>query len=634
MFMIRAAAAASLALFSAGDASAAEPPAGRWQGVVQAGGQGVPVGLQLETRPGAPPCVATFTTQPNQPRCTVKVEADGRLTIEVPLTSSRFSLSVSDGGQVLAGTYASPTAPSQPVRMVRAAGNEAWAPDPAPHRVLYATAPDGARIEVLDFGGQGSPIVLIPGLGAGGHVFDPIAPRLAVNHRVIAVTRRGYGASDTPALTPENYTARKQGDDVLAAMAALGIERAALVAWSIGGSEIGSVASRYPEKVSAATYLDAAYSYSYFAPRNENRFDPVRLVILRNELNEKMQAVTSGPPGPGRVAQSEAIRRELLPQIEAELVAAETWLKANPAPPGAGVSPPSTNPIGIEYDAVSRLVNGGLERFGPLKTPILAIFATDPGGPQPARRSQIDLYKAGNPTARVIEIPGADHAVFASHPEEVLAAMEDFLGTPPRKAAPGGEAVVRRLAAAVLRGQPDYAAMTPAGAQSLRNGLTAQQAALSGLGEIRQVTLIGAAPDGRERYRLTGPGGVMEYSIARAGKDAVSHVSYKVISRNPAPGGEAALRKFIADAAKGAPDYASMSPAMAGTARTQADSMRRSFTALGEVRKVALVRADPNGRDIYRVEGAGGAVEMGIALQGGLVQSVTYRALPPGGAAP
>jgi len=39
-------------------------------------------------------------------------------------------------------------------------------------------AADTVRLEVLDFGGTGPPIVLLAGLGTSAHVFDEFAPKL------------------------------------------------------------------------------------------------------------------------------------------------------------------------------------------------------------------------------------------------------------------------------------------------------------------------------------------------------------------------------------------------------------------------------------------------------------------------
>ena len=70
--------------------------------------------------------------------------------------------------------------------------------DSAKHEATSITVDRGVQLEVLDFGGQGSPIVLLAGLGATAHSYDELAPMLAQKHRVVAITRRGSGYSSRP----------------------------------------------------------------------------------------------------------------------------------------------------------------------------------------------------------------------------------------------------------------------------------------------------------------------------------------------------------------------------------------------------------------------------------------------------
>ena len=55
--------------------------------------------------------------------------------------------------------------------------------DPSPHRVQFIEAEKDVRLEVLDWGGTGRPVVLLAGLGNSAHVFDDFAPKLTrANH--------------------------------------------------------------------------------------------------------------------------------------------------------------------------------------------------------------------------------------------------------------------------------------------------------------------------------------------------------------------------------------------------------------------------------------------------------------------
>jgi hypothetical protein len=67
--------------------------------------------------------------------------------------------------------------------------------DPSPHAVRFVTVENGVQLEVLDWGGSGRPVVLLAGGGNTAHVFDDFAPKLASDHHVYGITRRGFGAS-------------------------------------------------------------------------------------------------------------------------------------------------------------------------------------------------------------------------------------------------------------------------------------------------------------------------------------------------------------------------------------------------------------------------------------------------------
>jgi len=71
--------------------------------------------------------------------------------------------------------------------------------DPSKHTVQFVTVEEGVRVEVLDWGGSGCPLVLLAGLGWTAHVFDEFAPKLTDSYHVYGITRRGYGASSKPA---------------------------------------------------------------------------------------------------------------------------------------------------------------------------------------------------------------------------------------------------------------------------------------------------------------------------------------------------------------------------------------------------------------------------------------------------
>src|SRR5579863_6885846 len=85
-----------------------------------------------------------------------------------------------------------------PLELERATPETAWA-DPSPHSARFVNVEKDVKLEVLDWGGTGRPIVLVPGLGNTAHIFDQFALKLTPQYHVYGITRRGFGASSTPA---------------------------------------------------------------------------------------------------------------------------------------------------------------------------------------------------------------------------------------------------------------------------------------------------------------------------------------------------------------------------------------------------------------------------------------------------
>ena len=149
-----------------------------------------------------------------------------------------------------------------PFDMVRVTKENAWR-DPAPHSDQFITVDTDVRLEVLDFGGSGRPFVLLAGLGNTAHTFDQFAPKLVDQFHVYAITRRGHGASSTPA---SGYVADRLADDVLQVIDALKLNRPIVAGHSVAGEELSSIGTRRPEKVTGLVYLDDGYAYALNHP--------------------------------------------------------------------------------------------------------------------------------------------------------------------------------------------------------------------------------------------------------------------------------------------------------------------------------------------------------------------------------
>jgi pimeloyl-ACP methyl ester carboxylesterase len=125
--------------------------------------------------------------------------------------------------------------------------------------------PDGAFVDVagvrtyyVAIGPEdGLPVLLLHGMGGSTFSWRENLPALAeAGYRAIAFDRPGFGLTDKP--LNFDYSHAHQADFTIAFMDALGIDRAALVGHSAGGSVIAHTAARHPERVSAVVYVDGA----------------------------------------------------------------------------------------------------------------------------------------------------------------------------------------------------------------------------------------------------------------------------------------------------------------------------------------------------------------------------------------
>ncbi len=110
---------------------------------------------------------------------------------------------------------------------------------------LRVTAEDGVRLAV-SVGGEGPPLVMIPGLGATRRVYAPIVPALERHFTVISYDPRGTGRSDVPS---GPYPMARLAADCAAVATAVGADAFHLFGASMGGLTAQHVAVRHGERV-------------------------------------------------------------------------------------------------------------------------------------------------------------------------------------------------------------------------------------------------------------------------------------------------------------------------------------------------------------------------------------------------
>lgn len=104
----------------------------------------------------------------------------------------------------------------------------------------------GLRVRMIDEGAPTAPVVvLIPGHTSRIEEYDGLVPVLARRHRVLVLDFPGSGYAEKP---DREYTLRFYEDTVLALLDTFGIERAHLAGGSLGGNLVLRLALRAPER--------------------------------------------------------------------------------------------------------------------------------------------------------------------------------------------------------------------------------------------------------------------------------------------------------------------------------------------------------------------------------------------------
>jgi 3-oxoadipate enol-lactonase len=110
---------------------------------------------------------------------------------------------------------------------------------------MHSVTVPGAVVR-FDDAGRGAPVVLLHGLGGDAGFWTREREQLADRFRVITIDLRGSGRTVTDA--PDHEIA-DLADDVVAVLDRLGIARAHVVGFSMGGYVAQSLAVRHPSRV-------------------------------------------------------------------------------------------------------------------------------------------------------------------------------------------------------------------------------------------------------------------------------------------------------------------------------------------------------------------------------------------------
>ncbi|HEX2432878.1 MAG TPA: alpha/beta hydrolase [Gaiellaceae bacterium] len=262
-------------------------------------------------------------------------------------------------------------------------------------------------------GGEGPPLLLVHGWPQTWYAWRLVMPALARDFEVIAVDQRGIGLSDKPR---EGYDVGTLANDLVALMDALDHERLALYGTDTGMPIAYAVAADHPERIERLVVSEAPLpgispSPPLFVPPPLNaRLWHLMFNQLPAEVNEALVRGREDVFFGAEFAASAGTRK--LPEE-----AVSYYIETLAADPEA-----LRGSFGF-YRAIPTSAAQNEERKNRrLPMPVLALGGEESGGENPANAMKLvadDVLGA--------VLAGAGHWVAEQAPEELLAALTEFL---------------------------------------------------------------------------------------------------------------------------------------------------------------------------------------------------------------
>jgi pimeloyl-ACP methyl ester carboxylesterase len=251
------------------------------------------------------------------------------------------------------------------------------------------------RLHVIE-AGQGAPLVLLHGLFGSARNWGAVQKALAAEYRVVALDLRNHGAS--PQAPGMAYAA--QAEDVAETLAALGIERAAVLGHSMGGKVAMMLALTMPDLVERLIVADIAprpYPPALRAVVAALQAVPLHPGLTRQEADQALR--TAVPEAPIRSFLLQNLRFETAPPSWRiglrEIAAAMPEIEDFAPPPGA------------RFEGPALAMAGALSPY--------------------IRAEDHAAFRALFPRIGFASIPRAGHWLHAENPESFLAALKEFL---------------------------------------------------------------------------------------------------------------------------------------------------------------------------------------------------------------
>lgn len=273
----------------------------------------------------------------------------------------------------------------------------------------------GVDIHVVDWGGNGSPLLFVPSWSSTSHIFDDFAPSFVDTYHVLVMNKRGHDPSSRP---DHGYTIERLTKDIEAVLDGLNIDKVNLIGLSRSESLTTQFAALYPDRVASLIYLsgpiDRAYHRSFVA-QPENRAASYKRSNADDEILKlcKINDERRFPSGSDDDAANEL-------GVE--------WRELDPAPPYSDVKAPALSfwsPITSEVLQYQMKCRDVPDQNQVNKLIEDLITASIPFYEKQAR--DMAIFNQFMKNGKIIIIPGSDYNTFLSHPKLVEEQIRSFL---------------------------------------------------------------------------------------------------------------------------------------------------------------------------------------------------------------
>lgn len=305
--------------------------------------------------------------------------------------------------------------------------------DTSPHKSDFVNV-NGIRLHYLDWGGSGTVLLFLAGMGNSAYIYDEFAPRFTDKFRVIALTRRGHGDSDYPLTGYDVDTLTK---DLRQFLDALEIEKVILVGHSMANVELCHFVALYPERILKLVFLDAAMDRSSTAFKDMVAKNPLARIEVPGANDDHYSF------------------EDYVASLKNHPIFVPVWCKAMEEDILHSVK---KSPDGRIIDKMSHFIGSALRATwssyipedSKIQAPVLSFYAINSAGDYltsdyiteqqkalviqyfdtirpPLQQELIEQFRRSVPHARIVEITNGHHCCFIKNADLVFEEMEKFL---------------------------------------------------------------------------------------------------------------------------------------------------------------------------------------------------------------